>query len=99
MANNEKAGSAKLKSLNGLGWKIHDHLKEHRPKMFRKLKAERRLNQYLLERQNTIGNQLMFLEAQGMYPHEAEEMLRDEIYLPTEEDMPRLGEVRQPYCD
>jgi hypothetical protein len=99
MASNEKAGRGNLKSLNGLGWKIHDHLREHRPKMFRKLKAERRLTEYLLEWQNTISRQLMFLEDQGMYPHEAKEMLRDEIYLPSEEDMPRLGEARQPYCD
>lgn len=99
MANNEQAGRGNLKSLNGLGWKIHDHLKEHRPKMFRKLKTEGELDQYLLQRQNTIISQLMFLEDQGMHPHEAEEMLRDEIYLPSEEDVPRLGDCLKPYTD
>jgi hypothetical protein len=27
-----------MTGLNSLGWQIHDHLKEHRPKMFRELK-------------------------------------------------------------
>ncbi len=27
-----------MTGLNSLGWQIHDHLKEHRPKMFQALK-------------------------------------------------------------
>ena len=88
-----------MTGLNSLGWQIHDHLKEHRPKMFRDLKQNGTLNQYVLDRQNKLNNSLTALEHQGLQPHEAEEMLRDQIYLPTEEDVPRLGEARQPSCD
>ncbi|WP_181416721.1 hypothetical protein [Nitrospira lenta] len=38
-----------MNGLNSLGWQIHDHLKQHRPNMFRALKAEGRLNQYVLD--------------------------------------------------
>ena len=40
---------ASMKNLNSLGWQIHDHLKEFRPKMVQQLKAEGRLNQYVLD--------------------------------------------------
>lgn len=71
--------------LNSLGWKIHDHLKEQRPKMFQGSKSCGQLNKYLLDRQTEISDRLTFLGQQGLQPHEAREMLRDEIYLPSEE--------------
>lgn len=85
--------------LNSLGWQIHDHLKEHRPKMFQGLKSSGQLNKYLLDRQTEISDRLTFLEQQGLQPYEAREMLRDEIYLPSEEDVPHLGESMKPYTD
>jgi len=88
-----------MTGLNSLGWTIHDHLKEHRPKMFQELKDQGTLNQYVLERQNSLSNSLTALEHQGLQPHEAEEMLRDQIYLPSVEDLPNLGESIQPYTD
>lgn len=88
-----------MDGLNSLGWKLHDHLKKYRPKMFQSLKDEGRLNQYLLDRQTSLDEQLTNLEHQGLYPHEARELLRDEIYLPSEEDVPNLGETRKPYTD
>lgn len=99
MASDEKTVGGSLKSLNSLGWKIHDHLMTYRPKMYQDLKNQDRLDQYLVDRQNTISSQLTFLEHQGMQPHEAWEMLRDEIYLPSEEDLPNLGETLRPYTD
>lgn len=35
----------------------------------------------------------------GLYPHEAWEIMQDDVLLPTEEDVPILGETRQPYTD
>ena len=88
-----------LTGLNSLGWTIHDHLKAHRPKMFLELKQNGTLNQYVLSQQNQINDSLTFLEHQGLQPHEAEEMLRDQIYPPSEEDVPNLGETIQPYAE
>ena len=88
-----------MTGLNSLGWTIHDHLKANRPKMFRELKNQGTLNQYVLNQQNQINDSLTDLEHQGLQPHEARELLRDQIYLPTEEDVPNLGESIQPYTD
>lgn len=88
-----------MDGLNSLGWQIHDHLKQYRPKMFRALKDEGRLNRYVLDQQTQADARLTFLEQQGMYPHEAMEMIRDQIFPPSEEDVPNLGETMQPYSD
>ncbi|SPP64737.1 hypothetical protein NITLEN_20377 [Nitrospira lenta] len=45
------------------------------------------------------SDSLTFLEQQGMYPHEAMEMIRDQVFPPSEEDVPNLGETMQPYSD
>jgi hypothetical protein len=57
------------------------------------------LKRYALSRQERINGMLTSLEEQGLYPHEALELMRDEIYLATEEDVPNLGETMQPYTD
>ena len=44
-------------NLNSLGWKMHDHLKKFRPKMFQELKQDGSLNQYLSTLQDTYGPQ------------------------------------------
>lgn len=88
-----------MRRLNSLGWKIHDHLKEFRPKQFQALKQEGRLNQYVLDQQKKASDSLTFLEHQGLYPHEAMEMMRDQIFPPSEEDVPALGESPKPYTD
>ena len=88
-----------MTGLNSLGWKIHDHLKEHRPKMFQALKVEGRLKQTVEVMQNQANNQMMSLEDGGLKPHEAWEIVKDSVLLPTEEDVPNLGETIQPYTD
>lgn len=88
-----------MDGLNSLGWQIHDHLKKHRPSLFRQLKREGRLNRYVLEQQRWADSTLSSLEQQGMYPHEAMEMLRDQIFPPCEADVPSLGGVIEPYRD
>ena len=88
-----------MNGLNSLGWQIHDHLKEHRPKMFKALKAEGRLNATVLRMQNHASERMQVLEDRGMYPHEAWEIVKEDVLLPTEEDVPNLGESIQPYTD
>ena len=85
--------------LTSLGWQIHDHLKQHRPKMFQELKAQGRLKQTVEQMQNQASETMASLEAQGLYHHEAWEIVKDDVLLPTEEDVPNLGETRQPYTD
>ena len=34
-----------------------------------------------------------------LYHHEAWEIVKDDVLLPTEEDVPILGETRQPHTD
>ena len=86
-------------NLGSLGWKIHDHLKEHRPKMFQRLKAEGHLEAYLKKMQDSASDQLTSLEQAGLYPHEAWEIVKDQVLLPTEVDVPTLGGTIKPYRD
>ena len=67
--------------------------------MFLELKNQGTLNATVLRMQNHAGDRMQVLENQGMYHHEAWEIVKDDVLLPSEEDVPRLGEARQPYCD
>jgi hypothetical protein len=86
-------------SLGNLGWKIHAHLKQHRPKMFRELKKQGKLNQYLKSLENRASGQLISLEESGLAPFEAWEIVSRDVLLPSEEDVPNVGETMQPYQD
>ena len=88
-----------MTGLNSLGWTVHDHLKAHRPKMFLELKNHGTLNATVLQIQNDASEQMQALENQGLYHHEAWEIVKDNVLLPTEEDVPHLGERVQPYTD
>ena len=88
-----------MAGLFSLKLQLRSNLKEHRPKQFQALKQENQLDSYLDQQANSVNDQLRALENQGFQPHEALDMLRDEIYFPTEEDVPNLGEARQPYTD
>lgn len=68
--------------------------------MFRELKTQGRLNQFVLNLQTSATNQMIsLLEHAGLYHREAWEIVKDSILLPAEEDVPNLGETRQPYTD
>jgi len=68
-----------MKGLNSLGWQIHDHLKKYRPKMFQDLKAQGRLKQIVETMQNQASQDMASLEAQGLYHHEAWEIVKDDV--------------------
>jgi tRNA A58 N-methylase Trm61 len=88
-----------MKGLNSLGWQIHDHLKKYRPKMFQDLKQQGKLKQTVEAMQNQASATMASLEDQGLYHHEAWEIVKDDVLLPSEEDVPILGERVQPYAD
>jgi len=88
-----------MTGLNALGWTILDHLKKYRPKMFQDLKQQGKLKQIVESMQNQANARMASLEAQGLYRHEAWEIVKDDVLLPSEEDVPNLGETRRPYCD
>lgn len=57
-----------MTGLDSLGWQIHDHLKEHRPKMFLELKSHGTLNATVLQMQNNANEQMQVLENAGTVP-------------------------------
>lgn len=88
-----------MTGLNGLGWQIHDHLKKYRPKMFQDLKAHGQLKQIVEAMQNKARADLSSLEESGLSRNQAWEIVKDDVLLPSEEDVPNLGESLQPYTD
>jgi hypothetical protein len=88
-----------MTDLNSLGWEIHDHLKEFRPKMFQELKDQGRLNESIKRMQDQASARMASLENAGLYRHEAWEIVKDDVLLPAEEDVSNLGESLQPYAD
>lgn len=88
-----------MEGLNGLGWEIHDHLKEFRPKMFKALKAEGRLNKSVKQMQDQASARMASLENAGLFRHEAWEIVKDDVLVPAEEDVSNLGETMMPYGD
>jgi len=88
-----------MDSLTSLGWQIHDHLKELRPKLFQELKDKNRLHPFVKALENQANDQMDELEDSGLQPHEAWEIVKDKVLLPTETDVPSLNGTIQPYSD
>lgn len=73
-----------MKSLNSLGWQTHDHLKQYRPKEFQCLKKSGELFPHLKRLQDQVSDRLFSLEQSGLRPDEAMEIMRDQVYPPSE---------------
>ena len=67
--------------------------------MFRELKNLVTLNATVLRMQNQTSKRMDNLENQGFERHEAWEIVKDDVLLPTEEDVPNLGEKIHPYTN
>ena len=67
--------------------------------MFRELKNLVTLNATVLRMQNQASKRMDNLENQGFERHEAWEIVKDDVLLPTEEDVPNLGEKIHPYTN
>lgn len=63
----------------------HQHWKEHRPKAFRRMKADGTLGQRLTEAAEATEAEMRNLMAQGFQHHEAWEQVRETyLFLPEE---------------
>ncbi len=82
-----------MSKLNPLGLKLYHHLERHRPKQFRELEQKGELDSYLLSLQDYAGRNLVQLQQGGLYFHEAWEIVKDDVLLPSEDDVPLLGEL------
>ena len=80
-----------MPELGSIGQMARRHWKQHRPKMYKQLQEEGRLNEVLLELENRVAKQLEDLSLQGLNYDQAWEMVRDQVLLPSEEDQPELG--------
>ncbi len=69
--------------LRGLGWQIHDHLKEYRPKQFRELQEKGQLFPYVKRLEEQARRELIELEDGGLFPWEAWEIVRESVLLPS----------------
>jgi hypothetical protein len=78
---------AKLSRLAALAG---HHLRQHRPKLYRELQQSGRLQAFLQERGKAASDLLGSLVEQGRSWDQAWEVAKDEIYLPTEADVPKL---------
>ena len=80
-----------MPELGSIGREAKRHWKQHRPKMYKQLQEEGRLNEVLLELENRVAKQMEDLSLQGLNYNQAWEMVRDQVLLPSEEDQPELG--------
>ena len=76
--------------LGNLGLRIKKHWREFRPKMYRGLKRSGKLDEIILHEEERALNMLEKLEKQGLNPDQAWEIVREEIFLPSEDDQPEL---------
>ena len=75
-----------FKGLTKYGLLARDHWKEHLPKMYQSLKESGQLMPTLLELQETVAEQISEMIADGAQYHEAWEIAREQIFLPSEDD-------------
>lgn len=78
--------------LGHYGLLAKKHWKKFRPKMYAELEKSGELMPVLLSLQERVSNQVLDLLEKGFQVHEAEEVVRDQIYLPSEDDVPNLYE-------
>jgi hypothetical protein len=78
--------------LNNLGQRILNHWKEHRPKEYQALKASGELLPHVYALQER-GLKLRAKGVEdGLHPSQIEELVGQEVFPPSEEEQPLLGE-------
>lgn len=73
------------------------HLKEHRPKLYRELEASGDLESFLEDRREAASRVLDEYLSRGLSYDQGWEAASRELFLPSEEDVPLLGEEPRPY--
>ena len=77
-----------------------EHWKEYRPKMYKALEERGTLKKHLNSAVERTGNEYCQAIEDGLEPQEAWEIVRENyLFLPSEEDMPSLGEDPNPEPD
>jgi hypothetical protein len=72
------------------------HLKEHRPNLYKALLQAGTLEQHCEEASNRAVDQMYEAVHQGVpWPEARIQAMRENIYLPSEEEQPNLGENPQ----
>ena len=80
-----------IKSLTRFVLEAKEHLKKHRPKMYRQLSESGELNDYLIDLQDRATSQLGEMIKNGAMYHEAKEVVNQMLFPPSEEEEPILG--------
>ena len=84
---------SQTQTLSGWAQQAKAHWKKYRPKMYRELQRSGRLNQAAQEAANNTVEALNTCMNQGMSYDQAWEYVREQyMFLPSEEDQPKLGE-------
>ena len=84
--------------LDSLGVQIQAHWKEHRPRMYRELEKAGTLTQAVYQAQERYRDGVADLVSnQGLPLFQAEEALREEAFLPSEDDEPTLPPSSSPF--
>ncbi len=82
-----------MKFLGAYADMANDHWKEHRPKMYQALKKSHELIPALKAAQKRTSDEMCDLIQKGFQEHEAWEIVKENyVLLPSEYDMPHLGE-------
>lgn len=83
--------------LSGWAQQAKKHWKTYRPKMYRQLQRSGRLNETLQQAAENTGEALADCIEKGMKYDQAWELVREMwLFLPSEEDQPKLGESSDP---
>jgi hypothetical protein len=70
-----------------------EHLRQHRPRMYAALEKSGKLDSQVQKMANNASKEFLSAANNGMDPFEAEsEAKKNNIFLPSEEDQPHLGE-------
>ena len=77
-----------------------EHWRQYRPKMYQAFEKAGTLNKHLNRAVEQTKDEFVRAIENGMEPHEAwEEVRENHLFLPSEEDMPALGEDPNPQPD
>ena len=86
-----------MKHLTGYALLANNHWKEHRPKMYQALKKSHKLIPALKEAEKRTSDEMYdLIVMKGLQEHEAWEIVKENyVLLPSEDDMPHLGETTE----
>ena len=93
-----REGLEQLPTVDELTRQGMAHWREHRPKMCKEYSPSELHKAVKAAAQETLDQARRGI-ASGMQWWEAWELARETIFLPTEEDVPELGQTMQPYAE